>query len=95
MQLLMLLAAFGMFAFAPPVRGAMLLVPLTTRARADLPGLAVRRGALLLGQGPVAGSLLVRGERARLGTALLRRGIVLIAAPEIICGSTAPQGQEA
>ncbi|MET0374738.1 MAG: hypothetical protein ABW128_10835 [Rhizorhabdus sp.] len=93
-QLALLFALFGTIGFSPPARGAMLLVPLTAQARADLPMLAVERGALLLGNGPVAGSLLVRGERALLGAALLRRGIVPVAAPEFICGPTAAREQK-
>ena len=91
-QLALLLAGLGAIALAPPARGAMLLVPLTGQARADLPGLAIGRGALLLGQGPLSGSLVVRGDRARLGATLLRRGILSVAAPEIFCGRVVAQG---
>jgi len=91
-QLSLALVGLAAFAFAPPVSGAMLLVPLTAQARANLPALAIDSGVRLLGQGPVAGSLVVRGDRARLGTALLRRGIVPLAAPEIICGRAAVRG---
>ncbi|KRB82768.1 hypothetical protein ASE00_12130 [Sphingomonas sp. Root710] len=94
-QLLLALAGLAAFAFAPPASGAILLLPLTAQARADLPGIAVRSGARLIGQGPVAGSLVVRGERTRLGAALLRRGIVPMAAPAMVCGGAAAQESRA
>ena len=85
-QLLLALFGFAALAFTPPERGAMLLVPLTREARAHLPALAVAHGALLLGVGPGGGSLVVRGDRARLVEALLRHSIIAVAAPEVICG---------
>lgn len=94
-QLLLALAGLAAFAFAPPARGPILLLPLTAKARADLPGIAVGSGARLVGQGPIAGSLVVRGERARLGSALLRRGIVTIAAPAMLCGGVTAQESRA
>lgn len=92
-----LLALFGLaaFAFTPPKRGAMLLVPLTREARADMPALAVAHGALLLGQGPGGGSLIVRGDRARLVGALLQHSIIAVAAPEILCGLLPGEGRDA
>lgn len=92
-QSLLALAGLAALAFAPPASGAILLLPLTAQARADLPGVAVRGGARLIGQGPVAGSLVVRGERARLGAALLRRGILPVAAPAMLCGGAVPGRQ--
>ena len=93
-----LAAAVGgllVMAFAPPAQGSMLLVPMTEQARISLPGLAVGHGALLLGVGPLDGSLLVRGDRSQLGLTLLRQGIVPMAAPAILCGKLTGRGAEA
>lgn len=92
-----LLGLFGLatFAFTPPERGAMLLVPVTREAQAQLPALAVAHGALLLGRGPGGGSLVVRGDRARLVGALLRHSIITVAAPAILCGLTPGEGLDA
>ena len=86
-QLLLALFSFAAFVLAPPARGAMLLVPLTPRAGARLPMLSIEHGALLLKQGPLVGSLIVRGDRAELAGAMLRQAILPLAAPEILCGS--------
>lgn len=87
LQVGLLMSGLLAFAFAPPARGAMLLVPLSGAARAVLPGLAVAHGALLVGQGPLEGSLVVRGDRAALGGVLLREGILALAAPDVLCDS--------
>lgn len=87
LQLTLLFAGLMVMAFAPPAQGTMLLVPLTGDARARLPALAVAHGALLVGRGPIGGSLLVRGDRAILGPALLRQAIVPIAGTDSSCGS--------
>lgn len=76
-------AALAMLAFAPPARGAMLLVPLVS----DAPAARLARDghALLLGQGP-AGSLVIRGDRQTLFWPLLQAGVLAIAAPALLCG---------
>jgi hypothetical protein len=92
-QFLLALFSFAAFALAPPARGAMLLVPLTPEARARLPMLAIEHGALLLKQGPIRGSLMVRGDRDLLAGAMLRQAILPLAAPEILCGSLPAEGR--
>ncbi|QNE33434.1 hypothetical protein F1C10_10005 [Sphingomonas sp. NBWT7] len=70
-------------ALAPPVSGAMLLVPLV----GDPATVRIARagGALLMGSGP-AGSVVVRGERGLLFWRMLRAGVLPIAAPASYCG---------
>jgi len=83
-------AALGMAAMplVPPERGTMLLIPVKGHA-ADAMNLAVSGGAAVLGQGPLPGSLLIRGERARIGGRAWRGGMVLLAAPTALCGRVA------
>lgn len=63
----------------------MLLLPLSSAAARDLPRLAVGAGALLVGRGPLPGSLVVTGRRS----ALLRVGTagfaLVLAAPPAGC----------
>lgn len=69
--------------FAPPATGRMLLIPLDPRAQRLAP-VALANGARLIDRGPIPGSLVVDGDRARLAAAL---GVVLIiAAPQSGCG---------
>ncbi|MFD1106678.1 hypothetical protein [Sphingobium olei] len=76
---LMLIGLLALYAI-PPVRGPMLLVPMTSKARRSVAAQAVSGGARLISAGPWMGSLLVDGERRRLGMPLLRAGIVPLAA---------------
>lgn len=70
----------------PPADGAMLLVPLTPKRIATAVDLALDHGARIGGLGPLPGTLIVRGKRARLFGPLLAQGIVAVAAPAIWCG---------
>jgi hypothetical protein len=70
----------------PPAEGAMLLVPLTPKRIATAVDLALDHGARIGGLGPLPGTLIVRGKRARLFGPLLAQGIVAVAAPAIWCG---------
>ncbi|MET0375109.1 MAG: hypothetical protein ABW128_12755 [Rhizorhabdus sp.] len=88
-QLALLLIGLAAAVFTPPARGTMLLVPLTAQARGDVAALAIAGDARLIGEGPIGGTLLIRGDRGRLGLALLRHGIVTVAAGEILCGTPA------
>lgn len=88
-------AAMIGFAFAPPARGRMLLVPLSPAAAAALPAAAVNGGAKLLGSGPVAGSLVVMAERARLNAVSPADGVIILSAPPLLCGAAARGGSEA
>lgn len=88
------IAAMVGFAFAPPARGRMLLVPLSPGSAAALPAAAVNGGARLLGVGPIAGSLVVVGQRARLNGVSLADGVIILSAPPLLCGSAATEEGE-
>lgn len=75
MVLIGLLALYAV----PPARGPMLLVPMTSEARRSVATQAINGGARLIAAGPWTGSLIVEGERSRLGMSLLRAGIVPLA----------------
>lgn len=72
--------------FAPPAQGKILLVPLTASARARLPIAAFGNQALLLGQGPLPGSLVVMEDRQNLTWMMLRLGVLSVAASPAGCG---------
>jgi len=72
--------------FAPPARGKVLLIPLTIGARAKLPVEIFRHEALLLGVGPLPGSLVVMEEHQALAMPMLRLGVLALASPPAGCG---------
>lgn len=75
-------------AFAPPVHGRMLLVPIDG---VPVDGSAIRRlQATPLMAGPLPGSRVVEGER-RLLSGLWSDGILVLAAPAAICGGSASE----
>jgi hypothetical protein len=83
------LVAFVLLAAAtlmPPVRGALLLVPINGDA-----GVAVRvgvaAGASLVRVGPWPGSVIMWGDRAALAGPLRAAGVLLLAAPPGGCAS--------
>lgn len=70
----------------PPATGAMLLVPLSADANATARA-SVAAGALILGSGPLPGSMVVVGDRRRIAA---RFGwVVITAAPASACGAGA------
>ena len=86
------LLAIGVVAGAvvsPPADGALLLLPVGPS------GLSIGKvhdlGALIIGSGPVTGSLIVRGERAQLLGPMLAAGVLVLAAPT--GGCTAVEGR--
>ena len=87
-SILPLLGLVGLYAY-PPATGRMLLVPLTYEARAALVPVAVAQGARLVARGPLAGSVLVEGDRVRLVPPLLRRGVIALSAQMGGCGAPA------
>jgi hypothetical protein len=70
--------------FMPPVRGAMLLIPV---GGANAIRFARDHDAAILGRGPIAGSVVAVGERASLALDPLGSGIVAIAAAPAGCGA--------
>ena len=84
-QAMIVAAALALLAFWPPRRGAMLLVPLRGTL-AQTVNAALAGHASLLGQGPVPGSIVVFGDRARLVAAIGNKAVVVLAAPATGCG---------
>jgi hypothetical protein len=73
-------------AFAPPAQGRMLIVPLNGQ---QIAGPAIHQlHASPLAAGPLPGSLIVDGDRRHLA-GLWSKGIVVLAAPDAICGGPA------
>jgi hypothetical protein len=71
---------------SPPAVGTAMLVPLTRTAAARLAANAVSGDARLVGTGPLPGSLVVAGTRAKLRAAL-GPGVLILAAPPSGCGA--------
>lgn len=88
-QVALVVLGLAGLAAAPPARGAMWLVPLTQGARGQVARLALAGDAQLVAEGPVAGSLVVRADRARLLRPLLASGVLVLAAPPAGCGPVA------
>jgi len=86
-QLVIALAGLIGITFAPPAQGRILLVPLTTTARAILPAVALGHDALLLGSGPLPGSLVVMEDRKNVLWTMLRLGVLPVAASPTGCGA--------
>jgi hypothetical protein len=88
-QLGLVIAAMLVLLLWPPASGKMLLVPMLPGADAGLVGRAIDRGALLVDTGPLPGSLIVAGDRSHMASALLKHGVLVVAAPLGGCG---PEG---
>lgn len=85
------LGALALFAvaFAPPAQGRMLLVPLTGEPVSVATVTSLRAAPLLAG--PLPGSLVVEGDREPL-SGLWSQGVLVLAAPEAICGGRGAEG---
>ena len=70
---------------APPARGAVLLVPLTPFAQSSLVRTAVNAGASLMAPGPLPTSQVVVNERPGFLLAMLRSGLLPLAASSNGC----------
>jgi hypothetical protein len=82
-QLALALTALLLVAFTPPTQGRMLLVPLN--GEAVTAAVVQSRHATPLKPGP-RGSWIVEGQRAALAGLFSTEGIIVLAAPEAICG---------
>jgi len=89
-QLALAASASLVAAFAPPAQGRMLLVP--TGSGSVTETMVRNFGATPLKPGPLSGSWIVDGSRQSLAP-LLSQGIVVLAAPAAICGSSASSGE--
>lgn len=96
-QLAVFAGLIGTIALAPPAEGPMLLVPLLPGHAGSVAALnlALGSGATLLAAGPLSGSLIVRGNRARLLGPLLASGTLVLAAMPPICGEQPESNGEA
>ena len=82
-------AVIGAVELVPPRHGEILLVSATGQARGDLVDLALQSQAALVGAGPIAGSLVVRGDRSAIAADALAQGVIPLAASRLICGDAA------
>lgn len=74
-------------AVAPPrVGGPVLMLPFTRQAARDLSGRVFDRKTLVLGAGPVAGSLIIMPTGRRAWGAFIAMGVLPLAYPERLCG---------
>lgn len=82
------IAALGLsiIAFAPPARGAILLLPVSPGASTGLAAAAIDHGALILQPGPVEGSIMVLAEGKTLMGPMARRGVIAVAGSRLRCG---------
>jgi len=84
--------ALLMVAFAPPSYGRMLLVPLDGHA---IPSALIEaRQATPLKPGPIEGSWLVEGRRDALAGLFSTDRILVLAAPQAICGDLAASEEQ-
>ncbi|HYD23728.1 MAG TPA: hypothetical protein VEB68_02955 [Croceibacterium sp.] len=88
-QILLAAGVLAVLSVIPPERGAMLLVSTTGMSPGAILSRTMPAGALPLRAGPVAGSIVVRGERGRIAAAAMPLGILVLAAPADACGETA------
>lgn len=89
-QIAVLIAGAALLAMLPPARGVMLLVPVLSSDIAVPIRTAVAHGAAIIATGPVPGSILVYGDRARLAALWRSHRILLLAAPAAGCGRFLP-----
>ena len=74
-----------MLCFAPPEHGRTLLIPIDG---SPISGVLLDAAMLRpVRAGPVAGSLIVEGRGRSLAAAMFHQRILMLAAPDIICGS--------
>lgn len=87
-QVMLLGAAVLLLLLMPPARGPMLVLPIGGHAGSPI-NTAIERGGLLLGRGPVDGSFVVVGDRAKMLPALVKLGALVVAGRPSLCGDVA------
>ncbi|MBC9034941.1 hypothetical protein IAG41_21325 [Sphingomonas sp. JC676] len=85
-QIACVVGAMLFAALYPPARGKMILIPIWPGAERGMLALAIDEHALLIGQGPLSNSFVVFGERSAIAAGMLRRGVLVLAAPPAACG---------
>lgn len=88
LQSLLVLAGGGSLLLAPPAQGAMLLIAPGGDGVAPL-NAAIAHGAVIIGRGPMRGSVIVRGDRDAMFRAVFGAGGMMIAARPEWCGEEA------
>jgi hypothetical protein len=83
-QLTLAVGAMLLVAFAPPAQGRMLLVPIDGEPIAA--AMVESHHATPLKPGPLDGSWIVEGQRDALAGLFSSEGIIVLAAPEALCG---------
>ena len=83
----MVSTVIGWIALAPPVEGAILLLPLDQWRSGPVIDRAVRGGARLLRAGPIPGSYIFLAEKQALAEAAGGSPSLMLAAPSAACGS--------
>lgn len=86
LQIAVAIGAFTVLAFFPPSNGRMIIVSLGAADRDAALNTALLHGARLVGPGPLWGTFVIEGVRARLSGPLARKGTIVIAAPPAGCG---------
>lgn len=79
------LCGLALLAFRPPAEGRMLLMPLGTAGASDMVAHAIDGGAMLVGRGPLPGSVIVSGSLARI-SARVTGAVLILSAPPGGCG---------
>jgi hypothetical protein len=87
-----LVLGIAALALLPPRNGVMLIAPLVPGDTAATLRMAVGAGAMLVGDGPYPGALVVRGSRAALAGPVAARGALLLAGRFSGCGDAATKG---
>jgi hypothetical protein len=95
LQMLFAVAALALLALWPPRTGAMMLVPIGGGGIGAVARVALAGGAVLIGMGPFPGSLVVRGDRARIARGTTAGAIVILAAPPAGCRASGGGGVSA
>jgi hypothetical protein len=88
-QALIAVAAVPFLALVPPAQGKMMIVSLSGQSAGEIAAWASREELAIIGQGSIAGSLVVRTEGGTLADKALRHGGIVVAAPATGCGATA------
>ena len=89
-QFFMAVAVMLTMVFAPPARGAILIVSLRQEDSGQIARRAIERDARLLGAGPVPNSLVVVGSRAALSRAAWQHRGLLLTGTFTACGGAIP-----
>lgn len=91
MQGMAAIVALVTLALWPPSSGELLLIPLATHDASAVAKVALAGGAVMLGSGPLPGSLIVLGDRSRIARNIASWNIVIMAAPPGGCRPTGAQ----